>query len=363
MPPWTGPKIFTPSSVVSGTYFTYMPISKPIQERASATATTRNAVAAVRGVTTSILPERSAQVRPPTGRDFIPHREAAGEPELLQLAHVPLERERLAPQRGGEIRRADAGTIGDQAQHVPGPRLVADGVPTVEPVVDGAAVLVTQHRLLPQGDPRIVAFEAHLHPVHPRAVPSLEQPVQLGQRPHARTDGVLLGEHRGIDLVDGFDADDARGRALRAARPHAGAVPSAEDERDGPVRDPCGGGRADQHERMVTGSGSCGDWRGGSSASCCGAGWPTSALISSLRRSPGWARRGPRPMPPTPGGKPSSTPRGRPGGFAYGRRCSARPTSWRTAASAIWTCRSAAGRCRCGRTSTGRCSAGPVARS
>src|SRR3954468_19670139 len=179
MPPWTGPKIFTPSSVVSGTYFTYMPISRPIQERASATATTRNAVAAGRGVTPSILPERSAQVRPPTGGDFIPHREAAGQPELLQLAHVPLERERLAPQRGGEIRRADAGTVGDQAQHVPGPRLAADGVPAVEPVVDGAAVLVTQLRLLPQGDPRIVAFEAHLHPVDPRAVPSLEQPVQL----------------------------------------------------------------------------------------------------------------------------------------------------------------------------------------
>ena len=51
MPPWIGPKTCTPASVVSGTYFRYMPTSSPIQESASATATMRNAVAAVRGVT------------------------------------------------------------------------------------------------------------------------------------------------------------------------------------------------------------------------------------------------------------------------------------------------------------------------
>ena len=43
---------------------------------------------------------------------------------------------------------------------------------------------------------------------------------------------------------------------------------------------------------MVTGSGACGDWRGGSSASSCCAGWPTSGPTWSPRRCPGWARPG-----------------------------------------------------------------------
>ncbi len=67
IPPCIGPKIFTPSSVVPGTYLTNMPISRPIQEQASATATVRKTMAAVRGVTPSILPEPSAEVGAPAG--------------------------------------------------------------------------------------------------------------------------------------------------------------------------------------------------------------------------------------------------------------------------------------------------------
>ena len=40
---------------------------------------------------------------------------------------------------------------------------------------------------------------------------------------------------------------------------------------------------------MVAGSGPCGVWRGGSSASCCCAGWPTSGPTWSPRRCRGWA--------------------------------------------------------------------------
>ena len=67
---------------------------------------------------------------------------------------------------------------------------------------------------------------------------------------------------------------------------------------------------------MVAGSGACGDWRGGSSASCCCAGWPTSGPIWWPRRCPGWAPPGPRRTPRTPAGRRCSTRPAAPRGLA-----------------------------------------------
>ena len=47
--PWTGPAIWTPTSVVPTTYFTNMPVSRQSQVIASVTASARKTL---RGVTT-----------------------------------------------------------------------------------------------------------------------------------------------------------------------------------------------------------------------------------------------------------------------------------------------------------------------
>lgn len=48
MPPWTGPKIRTPTSPASVRYLKYIPVSRPAHETASAVATIRNNCARVR---------------------------------------------------------------------------------------------------------------------------------------------------------------------------------------------------------------------------------------------------------------------------------------------------------------------------
>ncbi len=58
---------------------------------------------------------------------------------------------------------------------------------------------------------------------------------------------------------------------------------------------------------MVAGSGPCGDWRGGSSAWSCCAGWPTPRPTWWPRRCPGWAPPAPRRTPRTPGGRRCTT--------------------------------------------------------
>src|SRR3954470_13218816 len=130
MPPWTGPKIFTPSSVVSGTYFTYMPISRPI--RRCGESRLRSS------------PSGQRRYARPRGEISYPTARLRVSPSSFSLRTSRLNGRVSRPSEAARSGGADAGTVGDQAQPVPGPRLVADGVPAVEPVVDGAAVLVTQ---------------------------------------------------------------------------------------------------------------------------------------------------------------------------------------------------------------------------
>ena len=76
---------------------------------------------------------------------------------------------------------------------------------------------------------------------------------------------------------------------------------------------------------ILAGSGPCGVWRGGSSASCCCGGWPTSGPIWWPRRCRGWAPAGRRRTPRTPAGRRCSTRRGRRAGWPCGRRSSGPP--------------------------------------
>ena len=88
---------------------------------------------------------------------------------------------------------------------------------------------------------------------------------------------------------------------------------------------------------MVAGSGACGVWRGGSSASCCCGGWPTSGPTWSPRPSAGWGpSRGEAHAAHTRWQALQHSPRA-PRGLACGRRCSGRPRSSRTAGSATST--------------------------
>src|SRR4051794_25499675 len=67
-----------------------------------------------------------------------------------------------------------------------------------------------------------------------------------------------------------------------------------------PSAAPPGWGDHEEPGCTETEEGACADWRGGSSAWCCCAGWPTSAPISSPTRCPVWVPRGVRPMRRTP---------------------------------------------------------------
>ena len=58
----------------------------------------------------------------PAGGDAVADREALGEAEGLELAHVALEHERLEAERCREIRSAHRGSVGDELQHRRGPR-------------------------------------------------------------------------------------------------------------------------------------------------------------------------------------------------------------------------------------------------
>lgn len=55
IPPWIGPKIFTPASPRSVKYLTYIPVSSPAHETASAVARTRNSCTWARGDTRGSL--------------------------------------------------------------------------------------------------------------------------------------------------------------------------------------------------------------------------------------------------------------------------------------------------------------------
>ena len=260
------------------------------------------------------------------GRETLPFKldvrklKAAGQAQLLELPDVDLNVLRLPAERGRQIRRAHAGTLADQSQHLAGPR-----VPRAE-----------SRRSSRRSTARRSSSDSRPAPATPPSgrLPRTRPP--SGRRA-SRRDGPAAGAglhgngRRPARRRPRSGWPDRSARRCRSGRrprrcaarprPYAGAVPAAERQRDRSVRDALGGGPADQHPvifaalSIVAGSAGCGVWRGWSSASCCCAGWPTCVLIWSprrcrcLRATRGRGARGAHPLAGPPA-LPARAPRG-----------------------------------------------------
>lgn len=80
---------------------------------------------------------RRVEVGAAARRDAVADREALRQPEVLQLAHVELERRALAADQLGKVARAAFGMLVDQPERLAGPRAVGRrAVEAVEPLGD-----------------------------------------------------------------------------------------------------------------------------------------------------------------------------------------------------------------------------------
>ena len=180
------------------------------------------------GVHAPIVPEPLSPGRPGRGVRSRTPPQAAGQPELLELPDVALERQRLPAQRRGEVGRPDAGPLGDQPQHLAGPRAVARAASQRSSRASRARRSSSDSSACSRRATRGSGpARAHLHPVDVRARAGGR--AAGAARPATRTPaapGVVLGERRRVDLVDRVDPDDARRRCAGCCPGACAAGPS-----------------------------------------------------------------------------------------------------------------------------------------
>ena len=188
-----------------------------------------------------IRPARSSaapharHVRRATRRDLVTNLEALGEPEPLELADVGFERSGVASQLRREPGRRDSRILRDDAERVPGPRVV--GVHALELGAYQLDIAVVELIVERHVDPVTIAAMVKLHPVELgirfdcAAGAGAQVGDQLVARRKSRDLRLALGDVSDPDDVDAVDLENPdRMTAVAAARLDLRLFPAAKRE-------------------------------------------------------------------------------------------------------------------------------------
>src|ERR671915_1707792 len=188
-----------------------------------------------------------------SGREPVPGVQAFGEAELLQLAHVALERQLLPAQLGREFLGADLWMPCDQLEHHRRPRAVAARpVQPLELPGDLAELVLAQVGLRAQLDARVRARVTQLDLVYLAAVAPVEHREEILGRVEAGSPGLVPAERRPLDHLDAAHLEHADGRTQTAPGAHPRPLPAAEREVDPAVADGVEDSEREEHRAMIS---------------------------------------------------------------------------------------------------------------
>src|SRR5688500_18166228 len=186
------------------------------------------------------------QERPSARREPVADRGALGQPELLQLANVDLERQTRRPEARRQVCGSHARKLTDRAQHGVRPRPVAAGpIEPRQPPLERFDLLCLRHGP-PQRASRVRPGEAQPYPVDGPLSP-IEQRQHLVQRAQAGMAGISLVKGVPIDRFDRVEGDHPDRGTLPSAGAHARRRPSANREGHPAVADALEDGAPEQH--------------------------------------------------------------------------------------------------------------------